>query len=192
MTSKKRRVVIITDGDEVAKKAIETVAKNIGGCCISASAGNPTPISGQRIVDLIKRASTDPVLVMLDDKGYRQKGKGEKALEFIVNNEDIEVLGVVAVASNTRFCKGVEVDESITLDGQLIDGPVTKEGAPEPKGHYILEGDTVSILDSLNIPTVIGIGDIGKMHGKDRYDQGARITTQAVKYVLRKSGFFYE
>lgn len=189
MSKEKRKVIIITDGDEIARKTVEIVALKVGGCCISASAGNPTPITGERIVKLIKEATSDPVLVMLDDKGCRNKGQGETALEFIAKNQEVELIGVLAVASNTQFCKGVRIEHSITMNGQIIDRPVNKDGEPEQAGHHILEGDTVSILNSLNIPIIIGIGDIGKMQGRDRYDWGAKITTQGVKYILKRSGF---
>lgn len=185
----KKKVVIITDGDEIARKTVETVARNMGGCCISATAGNPTPLSGEDIVKLIKTARKEPILIMLDDKGCREKGQGERALEYIAKHQDIEVLGVVAVAANTSHCHGVKVKHSITMTGQIVNGPVDKEGMQEPPGHEILEGDTVGVLDSLNIPTIIGIGDIGKMHGYDRYERGAKITTQAVKFILKRSGF---
>ncbi|MEL7565103.1 MAG: stage V sporulation protein AE [Dehalobacterium sp.] len=188
MLKAKRKVIIITDGDEIAKKTVEIAALKVGGCCISASAGNPTPITGEKIVELILEAQSDLVLVMLDDKGCRTKGPGEDALEYIAKNQQVELIGVLAVASNTQFCKGVRIEHSITKDGQIIDRPVNKDGEPEQVGHHILEGDTVSILNSLNIPIVIGIGDIGKMHGSDRYDWGARITTQAIKYILKRSG----
>lgn len=184
----KRKVIIVTDGDEIARKTIEIAAIKVGGSCISASAGNPTPITGKRIIELIKEATSDPVLVMLDDKGCRSKGPGEVALEFIAKSKEVELIGVLAVASNTQFCKGVEIKYSITMNGQIVDRPVNKDGEPEKAGHHILEGDTVSILNSLNIPVVIGIGDIGKMHGRDRYDWGAQITTQAIKYILKRSG----
>ncbi|GGK15291.1 hypothetical protein GCM10010965_05310 [Caldalkalibacillus thermarum] len=52
----KRHVIMITDGDDVAKQVIEQVAKDIGGRCITLSAGNPTPISGEEIVELILQA----------------------------------------------------------------------------------------------------------------------------------------
>lgn len=192
MSQDKRKVIIVTDGDEIAKKTVEIAAQKVGGCCISASAGNPTPITGERIVELIKEARSDPVLVLLDDKGSRNKGQGEMALEFIAKSPEVDLLGVLAVASNTQFCKGVKIDHAITMHGQIIDRPVNKDGEPEKVGHHVLEGDTVSILNSLSIPTVIGIGDIGKMHGRDRYDWGARITTQAIKYILKRSGFTRE
>lgn len=189
MSKGKRKVIIITDGDEIARKTVEIAALKVGGCCISASAGNPTPITGERIVELIKEALTDPVLVMLDDKGCRNKGQGEIALEYIAKSPNVELLGVIAVASNTQYCKGVRIEHSITMNGQIIDRPVYKDGTPEKIGHHILEGDTVSVLNSLSIPIIIGIGDIGKMQGKDRYDWGAQITTKAVRYILNRSGF---
>jgi len=189
MLKGKRKVIIITDGDEIARKTVEIAALKVGGCCISASAGNPTPITGERIVELILEAQSDPVLVMLDDKGCRSKGPGEAALEYIAKNHQIELIGVLAVASNTQFCKGVRIEHSITRDGQMIDRPVNKDGEPEQEGHHILEGDTVSVLNSLDVPITIGIGDIGKMQGRDRYDWGARITTQAIKYILKRSCF---
>lgn len=46
----KRRVILVTDGDGIAKKAVETAALRIGGRCISKSAGNPTPLSGKKII----------------------------------------------------------------------------------------------------------------------------------------------
>ena len=50
----KRRIIIVTDGDGFARRAVETATTNIGGRCISRSAGNPTPIRGKEIVDFIK------------------------------------------------------------------------------------------------------------------------------------------
>jgi len=186
--NRKKQVIVVTDGDEIARKTVEVAAEKVGGCCISASAGNPTPINGERIVELIKTARAEPVLVMLDDKGCRNKGQGEQALEYLAKSQEVELIGVLAVASNTQLCKGVRIMHSITMDGQIIDRPVDKHGLPEKAGNHILEGDTVSVLNSLNIPTVIGIGDIGKMHGRDRFDRGAKITTQAIKYILKRSG----
>jgi len=43
----KRKVIIVTDGDIAAKAAVEIAALNIGGECISYSAGNPTVLTGQ-------------------------------------------------------------------------------------------------------------------------------------------------
>ncbi len=185
---KKRKVVIITDGDRVAQKAIEQVARNVGGRCISQSAGNPTPLTGEQIVQLVMQAPHDPVLVMLDDRGKRYKGPGEEALEYICRCGNIEVLGVVAVASNTDHIEGVEVDESITKHGKPINGPVDKEGRPSIHGNRIM-GDTVDVLNHLDVPVVVGIGDVGKMDGADTIDKGVPVTTKAVEEILKRSGF---
>lgn len=189
MTNKpagKRRVILVTDGDRIAKKAVEVAARNVGARCISCSAGNPTTWSGEGLVELIKKAPRDPVVVMLDDRGYNGTGRGEAALAYIAKHPDIQVLGVVAVASNTEKVCGCRVDASITCSGAVIEGPVDKWGRP---GESLLEGDTVEVLDSLDIPLVIGIGDIGKMCGADEAEKGAPLTTRALKIILDRSGF---
>lgn len=56
----KRKVILITDGDEYAKRAVELVAKEIGGRCISMSQGNPSRYTGLELVELIKRQSMIP------------------------------------------------------------------------------------------------------------------------------------
>ena len=71
--SNRRRVILITDGDEYAKRAVERVAHDIGGRCISLSQGNPSILTGQELVNLIKKAANDPVLVMFDDSGLEVK-----------------------------------------------------------------------------------------------------------------------
>jgi stage V sporulation protein AE len=35
----------------------------------------------------------------------------------------------------------------------------------------------------------VGIGDIGKMAGKDSYEIGAPITKKAIEIILERSGF---
>jgi len=182
----KRKVILITDGDRIAKKAVETAAKNVGARCISCSAGNPTTKSGEELVDLIKTAPSDPVVVMLDDRGYNGMGRGETAMAYIAGHPDIEVLGVLAVASNTENVRGCEVDLSINRNGDFIEGPVDKMGWPT---QSLLEGDTVEVINKLDIPLVIGIGDIGKMDGVDEAERGAPLTTRALKTILDRSGF---
>ncbi|PMU54581.1 stage V sporulation protein AE, partial [Pseudomonas sp. GP01-A3] len=39
----------------------------------------------------------------------------------------------------------------------------------------------------LNIPLVIGIGDIGKMGGRDDIEKGSPITRKAIEYILERS-----
>ena len=182
----KRKVVLITDGDSVAQNSIEIVAQKIGGRCISLSGGNPTPLDGPEIVELIKQAACDPVLVMVDDRGKTSQGRGEEVLKYIAQHPDMEVLGVVAVASNTHNTKGAPVDFSVTKEGRIIDSPVDKNGNAEKHTKY-LKGDTVDVLRKLNIPVVVGVGDIGKQDGADGYQ--APITTAAVEEILRRGGF---
>lgn len=192
MPEEKRKVIIVTDADRVAARTVETAARNIGARCISLSAGNPTPITGEQAVQLIRMAEYDPVVLMVDDRGKRGHGKGEQVLEYVARHPDIEVLGAVAVAANTSYTEGIRVTESVTRDGRIIDGPVDKCGNPEKKGHKLLEGDTVDILGRLNIPVIIGSGDTGKMDFADDYQKGAPITTKALREILIRSGYEHE
>ncbi|OEF97244.1 stage V sporulation protein AE [Vulcanibacillus modesticaldus] len=180
---RKRKVILITDGDVIAKTVIEETAKKIGGRCISLSAGNPTPFSGEEILEMIKQTPKDPVLVMFDDNGHRYKGDGEKALEYIANHPDITVLGVLAVASNTTNVNGVKVDFSIDRNGRITRSGVNKDG-DKVGGPLRIYGDTVDVLNRLEIPLVIGIGDIGKMGGKDSIKKGSPITYKAIKLIM--------
>lgn len=45
-------------------------------------------------------------------------------------------------------------------------------------------------LDQLDVPIIVGIGDIGKMGKQDHYSKGAPITKKAVQLVLERSGFY--
>lgn len=186
-TNEKRKVIIVTDGDSCAQRSIEKAVLNIGGRCISQSGGNPTPLTGAEIVDLIKIAKYDPVVVMTDDEGNVNTGIGERALKQIMNHPDIEVLGVIAVASNTKEVEGVHVDFSIDADGNMINKAVDKDG--NPGFNRVLYGDTVDVLeDAGNRPLIIGIGDVGKMNGKDDFRRGAPIITKALKEILNRKG----
>ncbi len=184
---KKRRVILVTDGDIVAKKVIEITAKKIGGRCISHSAGNPTPYSGKELIELIMQTPYDPVLVMFDDNGLRFKGEGEKALEFIAKHPDIEVLGAIAVASNTKFVDGTTIEFSVDRNGKIVESGVNKDGEIVG-GPLRIYGDTVDILNRIDIPIIIGIGDIGKMKGKDHIKNGSPITLKAIKTILEWDG----
>lgn len=187
----KVRVILITDGDSVAREVVEELAADLHLRCISASAGNPTPISGQKIVDLLKKTPYDPVLVMFDDKGYEEKGDGERALEYVANHPDIEVLGAVAVASNALDFCGTEADFCVAKDGLPTRCAIDKNGdkilargADKP----VVRGDTVDVLSEVDVPVVVGIGDIGKMKRKDDIRRGAPVTRRAIKEILRRSG----
>jgi stage V sporulation protein AE len=186
----KRKVVVITDGDRAAQKVVEKVAQNVGGRAISLSGGNPTPISGGAIAAAVQQTPHDPVLVMIDDCGCCGAGRGEMALAELAGNAEIEILGVVAVASNTAKVEGIKINAAVTRDGAVIDCPVDKDGNPGKKHEPRIHGDTVDILNRLSIPVVIGIGDLGKMNDADLVEQGAKITTRAVQEVLNRSNFY--
>ncbi|MFY0542993.1 stage V sporulation protein AE [Brevibacillus sp. H7] len=187
MENQRRKVILITDGDYVAQKAVEAVAKEVGGRCISLSAGNPTPLSGSQMVQLIKMAANDPVLVMFDDNGNYGRGQGEQAIEYVVKHPDIEVLGAIAVASNTKWVHGTSVRYSVDNQGRIVEEAVDKDGYSHKDLDNHIYGDTVDILNSLQVANVIGIGDIGKMEGKDHVRYGCPITLRAVKWILERS-----
>lgn len=186
--SNRRRVILITDGDEYAKRAVEHVAREIGGRCITQSQGNPSVLTGEEIVKLIKKADHDPVLVMFDDSGLVGEGAGERALKYVARHEDIEVLGIVAVAAQTHQAEWTKVDVCIDREGELTPYGVDKFGIPELEVGR-LNGDTVYSIDELDVPIVVGIGDVGKMAKKDSYEIGAPITKKAVELILERSGY---
>ncbi|WP_278294242.1 stage V sporulation protein AE [Caloranaerobacter azorensis] len=179
----KRKVILVTDGDANARRAVEMAATRIGGRCISRSAGNPTPLSGEEIIELVKTAKYDPVIVMVDDKGNPRQGQGEQVIEEILKSDEIEVLGVIAVASNTEGVNGVAVDFSINSDGERVERAVNKCG--RETNSKVLYGDTVDILNKYRVPVIVGIGDIGKMNGKDDSKIGAPVLTRAIEEILK-------
>lgn len=184
----KTRVILVTDGDHVAKKTLEMIAKQLHLRCISLSAGNPMRLDGPEVVQLLAQAKYDPVIVMCDDNGVPAEGAGEQAIRYIVNHPAIEVLGAVAVASNTEHVQGAHVDCSVTRDGVIINGGVNKDGSIDLEGTGVIKGDTVDILDSLDIPVIVGTGDIGKMDRRDDISRGAPVTVQAIQEILRRNG----
>ncbi|MCM3557447.1 stage V sporulation protein AE [Brevibacillus borstelensis] len=189
MPEKRRKVILITDGDHVAQRVVEMIARKIGGRAVSLSAGNPTPLSGSQMVELIKMTPQDPVLIMFDDNGDRGRGRGEQAIEYVVKHPDIEVLGAIAVASNTKWVNGAAVKVSVDNLGRIVNDAVDKHGYAETELENRIYGDTVDILNKLNVPNIIGIGDIGKMQGRDSLRNGCPITMAAVNWILERSGF---
>lgn len=180
------RVIIVTDGDEVACRAVQIVGQRLGLRVISASGGNPTPVNGSQIAELCHQAPYDPVLVMADDRGRPRKGSGELAIETLANRPDIRIIGILAVASNTQRVRGTRVDASVTAKGEIVDKAVEKDGRCSDSN--ILEGDTVDILNELDIPVVIGIGDLGKMDGADYLTLGSPVTERAIREILDRNG----
>lgn len=194
MRRAKTRIIVVTDGDRVAQRAVEQIGSDLGLRCISASGGNPTPISGREIVALLKQVPYDPVLVMFDDRGRRDRGRGEQALEYVANHPDIEVLGAVAVASNTSGCQGVAADATVDATGRLSTHGVDKYGAPRvaaTDGAPRVVGDTVDVLNDVPVPVIIGVGDVGKMDEADDVAAGAPVTKKAIEEILKRSGIVY-
>lgn len=185
----RRRVILVTDGDEYAQRTIELLAKEFGGRCISASQSNPTKLTGRKIVELIMQTPHDPVFVMFDDSGFIGEGSGEKALKYVATNKQIDVLGVLAVASNTHHWEWARVDVSVDREGRLTEYGVDKFGLADIEIGRI-NGDTVYCLDELHVPIIVGIGDIGKMYGNDDWKRGSPITKQAIQLILERSGFY--
>ncbi|SEO36013.1 stage V sporulation protein AE [Propionispora vibrioides] len=189
----KVRVILVTDGDKVAQNVVEDLAASLGLRCISASGGNPTPISGKEIVNLLKTVKSDPVLVMFDDRGRRDRGQGERAMQYVADHPDIEVLGAVAVASNTGGSGGIEADVCVTGTGKMVDHPVDKNGDVRNRSnHMVIKGDTVDVLNEVEVPVIVGVGDIGKMDKADDISRGAPITRRAIEEILKRSGIPYD
>ncbi|MBA4495688.1 stage V sporulation protein AE [Paenactinomyces guangxiensis] len=180
----KRQVILVTDGDMVAQDTLEEVAQKVGGRCISLSAGNPSPLSGPELVGLIKQAAYDPVLVMFDDCGSNREGVGEQALKYVATHPDLEVLGAIAVASNSTKSQGTPVHMALDCDGNVVGNGVDKYGQVKESQHLRIFGDTVGVLNQIQIPLIVGIGDVGKMKRKDHIRLGAPVTTKAVKLIL--------
>lgn len=178
----RKRVIVVTDGDHMALRALRMAARRTGCRVIAKSAGNPTPLSGVELVQCIRDAEGDPVIVMLDDNGDSNQSGGEEALSVLLHHPDVDVIAALAVASKTSSVEGAAVDFSIDRYGNRIERAVDKDGCES--NSYIVEGDTVDILRRLDVPVVIGIGDIGKMHGMDAPERGAPVTTAAIEWVL--------
>jgi stage V sporulation protein AE len=123
---------------------------------------------------------------MVDDRGNKGMGAGEQAMEKIIQSERVQVIGVVAVSSNGKDCNGLKVNCSITKNGKVIEGGVDKYG--NSIGENNICGDTLSVLKNLNAGVIVGIGDPGKMDGKDDPFSGAPITTMALDEILKRSG----
>ena len=177
-----RQVIVVTDGDHFALRALQMAAKQIPARVISRSVGNPTRLSGFEIVRLVKQARFDPVLVMLDDNGDRGESSGEGAFKVLRSHPDIHVIGALAVASNTSQVKGVPVDFSIDCYGNKVNSGVNKDGRATRR--MMVYGDTVDVLCGLGVPVVVGIGDIGKMKGRDAPERASPITTKAIRELL--------
>ncbi|MCL4318465.1 MAG: stage V sporulation protein AE [Firmicutes bacterium] len=180
-------VIVVTDGDETAYRAIDAACQELELFALKASQGNPTPLSGKALVQAVLEAPKEPVVVMVDDRGQADQGVGERDLEVLLKSPKLNVLGVVAVAANTRHVEGVAVDASVTQTGEITDGVVDKQG--RATSGNTLHGDTVDVLQGHDGLPVIGLGDPGKMEGHDSMSQGVPATKKALQEILRRSGY---
>ncbi|WP_461206435.1 stage V sporulation protein AE [Clostridium sp. DL1XJH146] len=178
----KRKVIVVTDGDRIAKKAVEKASMNNNCRCISASAGNPTKIDYNLLIKYIQKTPYGPVVVMLDDRGHTGKGKGEVILEKLLKSKEVDVIGLVAVASNTERAKGIEVDCSIDKFKTNISTAVDKHG--NGKFSKILMGDTINTIKKNKDLFVVGIGDPGKMDGFDYIEYGCPVLSKAIAKII--------
>ncbi len=178
----RRRVIVVTDGDRVAARALAIAARRTGCSFVAQSRGNPTRLSGVELVRWIEQAPRDPVIVMLDDNGDPAEAAGESALRVIHAHPSVEVAAILAVASRTDGVRGTPVDFSVDRTGRRVDRAVDKEG--REIDSYLIAGDTVDALRGMDVPLIVGIGDIGKMNGLDAPARGAPVTTSAVEWVL--------
>ncbi|MYL32678.1 stage V sporulation protein AE [Pontibacillus yanchengensis] len=181
-----KKVIVVTDGDEYARKVLLSLSETIGGTCLAHLSANPTTATEQEILAAIKSAKSEPVYVLFDDAGIPGMGPGEKLLEQIANNKSVHIIGAIAVASHTKFREWSRFDFAIDGEGELVPFGVDKEGIPEMEMGRI-SGDTVYCLDQLSIPTIVAIGDIGKMRGKDDIEKGAPITRKAIELILERA-----
>lgn len=184
-----KRVIVVTDGDCRALEAVQAAARNIGARCISLT-GCRQPgdayLTPEEVAELIRSAEGELVVVLVDDEGRSGAGWGEQVTERLVAEDGLEVIGAVAVASDERSSAGVDVDSSVTREGQVIGGPVDKEGRPLPHEKRLF-GDTVDALERAGIGVIVGLGDPGKMDLRDDARKGAPLTTQALQEVLRRA-----
>ncbi|MGE5379838.1 MAG: stage V sporulation protein AE [Methylocystaceae bacterium] len=183
----KKRVIIVTDGDHAAKEAVTTACANVGAYPLTITAGNPSRLTGEEVLFQIKSYPGEPVVVMADDGGWVGEGRGESIISYLLKSRDeIELLGVVAVASGTRHARGVVPDCSWTRQLKKSYLPVNKLGFEEQSGHEYLEGDTTELLLLQNNIRIIGCGDPGKMDWRDDPAQGAPVTTACLRALINQ------
>ncbi|MCL5115671.1 MAG: stage V sporulation protein AE [Firmicutes bacterium] len=178
----KKRVIILTDGDQTAYRALSEACDELQCHPLRASEGNPTPLTGQDLITAIQEAPQEPVVVMVDDRGDAGLGRGERALDALISSPDLDVLGVVAVAANTHPVRGVPVDVAVDQEGHVVEHAVDKDG--HPTAGDVLKGDTVDVLKSYD-GFIVGLGDPGKMEGHDAVGHGVPATRRAIEEILR-------
>jgi len=183
----KKKVIMITDGDESAVKAANIAADSLHCYFLSLSEGNPSLVNTEILIKKVIEAPFEPVIVLFDDAGFPGVGPGEERMRGVANSPFIEVLGVIAVAAHTDTTDWTKVDICVDRFGEITEFGVDKNGIKETEMKRI-RGDTVNLLDVGEGPIIIGIGDVGKMGGFDDYEKGAPITKKAIKLIMERRG----
>lgn len=181
-----KKVIVVTDGDAYARNALDYLSTQIGGTCLTDLAANPTTATKSEMLEAIQGAEKEPIYVLFDDAGVPGVGLGEKVLVELAQEPEVTIIGAIAVASHTRSLEWSRFDFAIDGQGELVPYGVDKEGVPEMEIGRI-SGDTVYCLDQLDIPTIVAIGDIGKMRGNDDVEKGAPITRKAIELILERA-----
>ncbi len=163
MRTRKKRVIVITDGDRTAWRAARRVCAQLGLGLVDVSAGAPTPATVEEVERAIVESPYAEVVVLADDAGRLGMGEGELLVAGLAGSAVVEIVAAVAVASFTLNDGAVRVDEAVTASGDIVATAVNKHGLPIPTRR--LRGDTVGVLRSLGVP-VVGIGDIGDGVGR--------------------------
>ena len=182
----KQQVIVVTDGDTTAYRGIHAACQELGLTVVKATRGNPTPISGQQLIDAILAAGDDthtPVVAMVDDRGESGIGRGERDLAAILASDQLEVRGVIAVAADTRGVAGVVPDLSVDKRQRTVRRAVNKRGQVDGS---VLRGDTVDVLRNFPAVPVVGLGDPGKMGGSDDASHGSPVTLRALRAIVNQ------
>ncbi|QDI89900.1 stage V sporulation protein AE [Salicibibacter halophilus] len=180
-----KRIIYVTDGDAAAARAVTTAAKSIGIGCLTLSAGNPTTCTYEQLLESIAEVSGEIAVLLFDDAGQAYEGRGEELMVRLANEEGIKVIGALAVASTERSGDWTKVDVSVDRYGKLSEWGVDKEGFRDIEENRV-HGDTVYSLDQLSIPVIVGIGDLGKMGGRDHPKRGAPVTATALQVIIER------
>ncbi len=179
-------VIVVTDGDATAWRAVEAASSELGLVPLAVSRGNPTRVDADRIIAEAQAQTGGPVVVMVDDQGDAGTGPGERILTHLLKDRRVRVLGIVAVAAHTSGVRGVMPDLSVDQHARGGAGAVDKDGEVV-EGPLL--GDTVDVLRGATEDiVVVGLGDPGKMEGQDALSAGVPATRAALAAVLRHHG----
>lgn len=180
-----KRIIYVTDGDAAAAKAAAAATKTIGIGCLTLSGGNPTNCTYEQLLKSIMETEDEITVLLFDDAGQSYEGSGEAHMVRLASEKGIKVIGALAVASTERTGDWTKVDVSVDRYGKLSERGVDKEGFRDIEENRI-HGDTVYCLDQLSIPVIVGIGDLGKMGGRDDPKRGAPVTATALQVIIER------